>query len=442
MMTHRHLNTKLGFHYYPDSEHFRRDDILKWLPRLEYLGASWITLVAHPNRAIPEYFIRSLVEQNITPVLHIPIQVDRVIRPKDLEAIFSSYANWGVKYVAMFDRPNMRSSWQDSNWSQANLEERFLDRFLPFANLLVERGLSPVFPPLEPGGDYWDMVFLKKSFQGMIRRNCTQILSRMVLGTYAWSYGKPLNWGIGGPANWKSNLPYVTPEDSQDQIGFHSFEWHLAQVESVLGLSIPGIILKAGHRNQDSPKVGGNADSYEQHTEKNLAILEWLREGSNAMSDLLVGPPPKHILACNFWLLAAQHEHPAQEDCWFPANDRPRPIVDAVTRLFTQSNNPVDLDPQVTVQIETKPQGHYVLVDQDIDHDRRGISAVAQPFAERKHADIGTSFIQALNARRVTLIGEKRWLDDASFSQLRDKGCMIEEFYGSGTTLASKMAHQ
>lgn len=156
------------------------------------------------------------------------------------------------------------------------------------------------------------------------------------------------------------------------------------------------------------------------------------------MSDLLVGPLPKHVLAFNFWLLGAQPNHPAHLDSWYPSNDRPRPIVDVAARLFTHSNYPSDPDLDFR---ESDTIGHYVLMHQDLEQEDREIAELAMPYAERKHAEIGASFIQALNARRVTVIGEKRWLDEAKFNQLRDKGCMIEEIYGSGTTLASKIAH-
>ncbi len=47
---------RLGFYYYPDTLHYRESDLCKWLPTLQDLGASWITLVTPVKRAIPETF--------------------------------------------------------------------------------------------------------------------------------------------------------------------------------------------------------------------------------------------------------------------------------------------------------------------------------------------------------------------------------------------------
>ena len=63
--------------------------------------------------------------------------------------------------MVLFDRPNLRANWPAAAWAQSNLVERFLDVFQPLALAAVQAGLIPVFPPLEPGGDYWDTAFLR-----------------------------------------------------------------------------------------------------------------------------------------------------------------------------------------------------------------------------------------------------------------------------------------
>ena len=66
---------QLGYYYYPDEGHYTENDLSKWLPRLDSLGANWITLVGSHRRAIPEPFLRALVEAGIEPVIHIPSQL-------------------------------------------------------------------------------------------------------------------------------------------------------------------------------------------------------------------------------------------------------------------------------------------------------------------------------------------------------------------------------
>jgi hypothetical protein len=62
--------SRLGFHYYPDTLHYRASDLYTWLPELKAMGAGWLTLVAPPNYAIPEPFLHGLLAAGIEPILH------------------------------------------------------------------------------------------------------------------------------------------------------------------------------------------------------------------------------------------------------------------------------------------------------------------------------------------------------------------------------------
>jgi hypothetical protein len=69
-------------------------------------------LLAPSNRAIPEFFIRSLIHANIEPVLHFHLPLTRKPELSNLSLLFNVYAEWGVRYVALFDRPNLRAPGQ------------------------------------------------------------------------------------------------------------------------------------------------------------------------------------------------------------------------------------------------------------------------------------------------------------------------------------------
>ena len=69
-------NNRIGFHYYPDYNHYRDKDLHKWLPELDALGATWLTLLAPGGRAIPENFIRGLISQGIEPILHFKLPLE------------------------------------------------------------------------------------------------------------------------------------------------------------------------------------------------------------------------------------------------------------------------------------------------------------------------------------------------------------------------------
>src|SRR5512147_276141 len=190
--------SRLGFHYYPDTLHYRASDLFTWLPELKAMGAGWLTLVAPPNYAIPEPFLHGLLAAGIEPILHFNLPLCHQTHDDTLGLLFRAYAGWGVRYVVLFDRPNQRNAWPISAWAQSDLVERFLDIFLPIANAALQAGLIPVFPPLEPGGDYWDTAFLRLALEGLERRGQEELLQELHLSAYAWADERPLEWGAGG----------------------------------------------------------------------------------------------------------------------------------------------------------------------------------------------------------------------------------------------------
>ena len=154
---------RIGFHYFPDTLHYRDSDLQRWLPELTSLKASWLVIESPIDRAIPEAFIAGLVQAGIQPVVHFKMaqlgMKDNANQPDPakLDPILASYARWGVHEVIFFDRPNNRSSWSPSSWVQQALVDRFLEQFLPLATQAIQNGLNPIFPPLEPGGNNWEI---------------------------------------------------------------------------------------------------------------------------------------------------------------------------------------------------------------------------------------------------------------------------------------------
>ena len=43
--------SRLGLHYYPDTFHYREQDLATWLAELQALGVGWLTLIAPSERA-------------------------------------------------------------------------------------------------------------------------------------------------------------------------------------------------------------------------------------------------------------------------------------------------------------------------------------------------------------------------------------------------------
>ena len=171
--------SRIGFYYFPDKDHFSLEDLEKWMPELDQLGASWLVVQASVSRMIPEIFLSSLIDLQISPILHFIFKPEQQIETRVLHALLAQYAEAGVRHAVFYDSPNSRTQWSNAGWSQSDLVERFVEVFIPAANLAVEVGIQPVFPPLEPGGHYWDTAFLSSSIQAIIQRNEVELLKKM-----------------------------------------------------------------------------------------------------------------------------------------------------------------------------------------------------------------------------------------------------------------------
>ena len=135
-------NKRLGYHFYPDDHHFSQADLEAWLPILNSLGAKWLTLRSGATRAIPEYFVRGLLQAGIQPIIHIASDIGSV-RLSDLTPLLTCYSHWGVRYLVVFDRPNLKASWGEASWSRRGLVERYLDLVVPILEASRSAGLRP-----------------------------------------------------------------------------------------------------------------------------------------------------------------------------------------------------------------------------------------------------------------------------------------------------------
>ena len=409
---------KIGFHYFPDSQHYQQSDLKTWLPILQQLDAGWLVLHTPVARALPEDFIRGLLEAEIEPILHFQFSPEKMPPVEDFELLFRVYARWGVKHVVTFDRPNMQQTWGGSSWAQSDLVERFLDLYLPLAEACSKAGLTPIFPPLEPGGDYWDTSFLKAALEGMQRRGHQALLEKLNLGAYAWATDRPLNYGMGGPERWPGARPYLTPQGEQDQRGFRIFDWYDTIAKSVLLESRPIFLFGLG-----SP----------EDTQKTFQVAQLLRGENVGELEAL----PEVVLGGAFWLLAASEGSPHTYQAWYQPDGEAAPIVEQM--LQWQNTHPKNASPTPS---EPCPISHYVLLpaydwgipDYHLD--------ALRPYIKTHQPTIGFSLCEAAKARRVTVIGSEEEYPEKTLRQLRSNGCIVERIHASadGTTLASKLA--
>ncbi len=325
-------NNRLGLHYFPDTLHYRVRDLEVWLPQLTQMGVRWLTLLAPIERSIPEYFLNGLLASGIQPILHFQLPANALNSAEGFRLLFSSYARWGVQYVALYDRPNSRSNWSPAAWAQMDLVERFLDQFLPLAESALDEGLVPVFPPLEPGGDYWDISFLQSALRGMQRRGRSRLLDKLALGAYAWTGNHSLDWGAGGPERWSKVTPYSTPADSEDQLGFRIFDWYLSVSQRELGRRLPLFLLRTGSLPQDHRDPALGEPDFLAHADQNQTIARLLA------NETVMGcaPIPAEVKAACFWVLAVHEKSIFSGQGWFRTEEEKLPVVTSFYRFSAQ----------------------------------------------------------------------------------------------------------
>jgi hypothetical protein len=413
--------SRLGVHYFANTAHYHATDLRTWLPKLRSLGAKWTLLPVTAERAIPEDFIVSLLQAGVEPILHFQLPLDNSANPDELQTLFEAYAGYGVRYVVLFDRPNLRSRWPRSGWTQRGLVNRFLQLFQPAAYAAIDAGLTPVFPALEPGGDYWDTAFLRSALEAMEASGEEILLDKLAIAAYAWAGDKPLSWGEGGPERWPATLPYATPENSQDQRGFHIFDWYNAVSTAAIGRELPLLILAAG------VQASGKADAAR------------MREIAAALDNL-----PANVIAANLWLLAAEAGAPEAEQAFFTASGDANEVAQAwlgETPVAAAGSEPelIVVDEQMAyeepvtrahsvVEIEdtpltgARPIRHYLLLPNSSEWslDR------AKDFIAKFQPTIGYSVQEAKHAQRVTLAGGLQSFSDDLIRALIQAGCQVE----------------
>ncbi len=433
---------RLGLHYFNDTLHYTNHDLVDWLPVLKKMNVSTLILKSAPTRAIPEQFISALIGADITPVIQIPLSLPDAPAAADLNAILEVYARWGVRSIILFDKPNSNQSWTPSSWAQQGLVERFLDKFIPLANAVLHAGMTPIFPPLEPGGSYWDTVFLKAALLSLVRRKQNTLLDHMSVAAYAFSFGHPVSWGAGGPQRWTKNLPYFTPENSQDQRGFHIYEWYNAILQGTLQKSLPLFLMGAGIQN-DAP---GGSYTAEEHKQVVREILRSLNQSDPAANDFV----PDYVVSCSFNRLSAVKDSPEAEFAWFSDKDHPGLAAEL---LSTEDVQPAEKEDSAQASEKTGPENevaadpshpieHYLLLPTY----EWGISDwhldAIKPFVKKHQPTIGFSIAEAMLAANVTLIGGEQSFSRSVVNQLTEAGCSVDRISGDGTTIATILAER
>ena len=437
--------TRLGFHYFPDTLHYRQIDLETWLPELHLLGAKWLVLLAPLERAIPEPFVKGLLQAGVQPVLHFDLPLHSPIDLEGLRILFRVYAEWGVRHVVLFDRPNLRSAWTTAAWMQPDLVERFLDVYLPVAELALSHGVAPVFPPLQPGGDYWDLAFLGMALRSLKRRLAAQqphssLLERLCLAAYAGSADRPIDWGAGGPDRWPGARPYSlsgvsTLPGIQDQRGLFIHEWYLSVCQQQLGAVLPIFLLGAGSYPGDAPPHREEA----RPPDWTLDETQQARRNLDLLGRVLAADFPAQVQAACFWLLAEdragrQPETASGQAGWFQVDKegiRRSQIVDQARRWINLGRQPElpSVPAPATASHKTIPEhpiSHYILLPLYSWGAAGWDMALIAPLLQQGHPTVGFSLEEARLAGRVTVVGGSGAFSAESLDFLRTAGCAVD----------------
>lgn len=436
---------RLGFHYFPDTLHYTERDLQLWLPILVKLGANWLVIRSDTGRAIPESFITSLKQAGINPFIQFNLPLGKPPAMEEVSPLIESYIHWGAMHIQVFDRPNLRSSWPAGSWAQQDLVERFLDRFLPLADLVARANAVPVMPAFEPGGDYWDTAFLRNALQSIERRGMSNVLSKLALGAYAWTFRRSIDWGAGGPEYWPDTRPYFTPSSSQDQRGFRIYQWYQAVAAAVLQRPCPVFLLQAGlpaHPDRIKPDELATGE----HAAVIKELYTWVT-GKELVSEKGVEalPPPQldmpeEVEACNFWLLSADKNSPYREQSWFHEGHPRLPHTQSIAKNITPPAADAFVNPTISNDTVFKriqhPITHYILLANSQHGNWETQLARLLPFINQNHPTIGFSIEEAALAGKVTIVGKSPYITADTLARLTRTGCQVEQIGDDGTNLA------
>jgi len=341
--------------------------------------------------SIPTLAINTLNQESIQVDIFLKIDHYDACDLTSCQEIINNLANLQVDHVILFDRPNRQQFWGPQIWVKADLVALFLEKYIPLAEECLQKGLTPVFPPLQPGGDYWDTAFLRLSLLRLKEKNATSVLNSLMLSTYCWTYGHTLDWGAGGPECWPSSTPYNTPENSQDQQGFHTYEWYQAHVKAVLDKTVPILLLEAGRSAECG--LASSSLTLENQSATVQAILEQLygQESSNSAEDNTSDMLPEEIKICNFLV---DLDWASLQDL-FSKVPHPQMIV-------SDANDDSNAHEQKTSSQE--PIQHYLLLPDESWLNNEEKATLLQPFIHRYHPVVGTSLDDAAHAQEITLV--------------------------------------
>ena len=413
---------KIGFSYFTSPNYQLQTQLREWLPELKDFGASFIIFKSSFSRAIPEDVFTIAQELGIKPIIHFTEELPKARELNRAAILIDIYKKRGVQDIILGEKPNLKGSWPSASWHDQNLVQHFLDRFIPLANYVVQKGMTPVFPPLQPGGDFWDTSFLELAISGLKKRKLDLILNAMILSSFGYTFGKPLSWGSGGPERWTGAKPYLKQDGQENQLGFHNFEWKQKIVERIIGREVPVMILDAGL--QGSLTKEGNI----KETLHNIkSILASLGKGqSEGISPDSLMKWPSSVQGCYFSLEKLK-----------TLMDNNLPLT-GFYEVFGLPKQEKKISDKVSFDFQ-KVISHYLLLPAHAGSVSDVVLNKVRPIIKKYRPTIGFSLNEACYAKKVSIFPDPILFPEEKINQLRTTGSKVEILPESGIEIATRI---
>ncbi len=286
---------QLGFHYYEDTDHYDEASLDYWLPKLQAAGTRWLVLSVTENVEIPENFIQRIAAAGIEPVITLGLALSEPLPLALFRERVAYYRKSGAHLIRFFDHPNMKEAWSVEDWLKPDLVERFVALFVRYAEICLSQKMIPLFPLLQPGGDYWDISFLKASLKILKTQHNETILPNIIFSADAGFQEHPLDWGAGGPASGRFTAAYHS--DHTDHKGFHIYEWYQAVLKQELNKTVPMILF---HSGRWSDATGPFDISPKEAKQQLVQVLSMLQQPGTEQA------LPSYVVACNLYKLPVE----------------------------------------------------------------------------------------------------------------------------------------
>lgn len=281
---------KLGFHYYGDAGHFDEASMDFWFPKLQAAGTRWLVICLSQNVSVPQEFIDRLKSIRIEPIVIMNLSISEPPSQIQFEQTVRDYAEKGIRLIQFFNKPNLRRSYTPEDWMKPGLVKRFTERFAAYASIAIREKIIPIYPLLEPGGDYWDLAFFESSLKILKENYSEKVLPNLVFSAYCGLNEHPISWNAEGPAEYGYPAPYE--QNGVNHCGFYLYKWYHDLIVRELGKNYPMILFRAG---KWAYGIGELNLITKESRQEYLKILNITQNEAN--------PLPNFVLACCLYKL-------------------------------------------------------------------------------------------------------------------------------------------